>query len=177
MDEETLTSALPGGVITKVKAMIRGIHHVAINVHDLDRMLQFYVEGLGFEPTHAPRRWQESALVDAAIDVRGSAGRSVMLRAGTCYLELFEYSEPQPNVTAPLRPFDKGYTHFCIDVTNIADAIDRLKRSGMTFHDDPVNFGPARAIYGRDPEGNLIEVQELEDVTGMTLEALKASAS
>jgi catechol 2,3-dioxygenase-like lactoylglutathione lyase family enzyme len=156
--------------------MIRGIHHVAIHVHDLDRMLKFYTEALGFEPVHEPRAWRENALIDTAIDVKGSAGRSVMLRAGTCYVELFQYTEPKPNVTKPLRPFDKGYTHFCVDVTNIAEACERMKRCGMTFHDDPVNFGPARAIYGQDPEGNLIEVQELDDVTGIRLEALKPLA-
>jgi len=153
--------------------VIRGIHHVAINVHDLDRMLKFYTEGLGFEATHQPRAWRENALVDAAIDVKGSAGRSVILRAGTCYLELFEYTEPQPHVTRPLSPFDKGYTHFCVDVTDIAEACESLKRHGMTFHEDPVNFGPAQAIYGRDPEGNLIEIQEIDDATGLGLGALK----
>jgi catechol 2,3-dioxygenase-like lactoylglutathione lyase family enzyme len=156
--------------------MIRGIHHVAINVHDFDRMLQFYTEAFGFEPTHAPQAWRENVLMDAAIDVKGSAGRAVMLRAGTCYLELFEYAAPEPSVTTALRPFDKGYTHFCLDVTDIADTCERLKAFGMTFHDDPVNFGPARAIYGRDPEGNIIEIQELEASTGMTLDELKPLA-
>jgi len=157
----------------KTESMIRGVHHVAINVHDLDRMLAFYTEGLGFEAVHPPRPWRDNALIDAAIDVPGSAGRTVMLRAGTCYLELFQYEAPAPTVTQPLRPFDKGYTHFCIDVTDIAATCEHLKRHGMTFPADPVDFGPARAIYGRDPEGNIIEVQELEDSTGMGLRALK----
>jgi glyoxylase I family protein len=166
-------NAILADAARKGARMIRGIHHVAINVHDLDRMLKFYTEGLGFEPTHPPRAWGGNALMDAAIDVPGSAGRSVMLRAGTCYLELFEFAAPQPNVTQPLRPFDKGYTHFCVEVTDIAGVCERLTRCGMSFHDDPIDFGPARAIYGRDPEGNLIEVQELLDVPDMGFAALK----
>jgi catechol 2,3-dioxygenase-like lactoylglutathione lyase family enzyme len=153
--------------------MIRGIHHIAINVRDLDRMLAFYCEGMGFVPTHAPRSWRGNALIDAAIDVKGSAGRSAILRAGNCYLELAEYSAPQPAATAALRPFDNGYTHFCIDVTNIAETCERLKRYGMTFHDDPVDFGPAQAIFAQDPEGNLVEVQEIENETGLGIEGLE----
>ena len=156
--------------------MIRGIHHVAVNVRDFDRMLKFYVEAFGFEPTHKPMAWRNNARIDAAIDVTSSAGRSAVLRAGTCYFEIFEYAEPKPNVTTPLRPFDRGYTHFCVDVTDVAAACERLKTYGMTFHGDPVDFGPARAIYGRDPEGNIIEIQEVETTTGMTLDQLKPMA-
>jgi catechol 2,3-dioxygenase-like lactoylglutathione lyase family enzyme len=153
--------------------MIRGIHHVAINVHDFDRMFAFYTEGLGFSPVNPPGAWRENPLIDAAIDVDDSAGRMAMLRAGSCYLELFEYSSPSPGVTSPLRPFDKGYTHFCIDVTDAAAECERLVEFGLTVHGDPVDFGPARAIYGRDPEGNLIEIQELDEASGMTLESLQ----
>jgi catechol 2,3-dioxygenase-like lactoylglutathione lyase family enzyme len=156
--------------------MIRGIHHVAINVRNFDRMLKFYTEALGFEMVGQPHAWRDNALLDAAIDVKGSAGRSAMLRAGTCYFELFEYAAPDPKVTEPLRPFDKGYTHICIDVTNAAESCERLKQFGMTFHDEPVDFRVARAVYGRDPEGNIIEIQELDDRTGMTLDRITPMA-
>lgn len=47
------------------------------------------------------------------------------------------------------------------------DGIDaqyaRLKAAGMTFVGDPVDFGVASAIYGRDPFGNVIELYELRD--------------
>ena len=50
---------------------------------------------------------------------RARPARGAMLRAGTCYLEMFQFSAPEPESTRPLRPFDKGYTHFCVDVTDI----------------------------------------------------------
>jgi catechol 2,3-dioxygenase-like lactoylglutathione lyase family enzyme len=153
--------------------MIRGIHHVAINVRDFDRMLKFYTEALGFDLVGQPFAWRNNALLDAAIDVKGSVGRSAMLRAGTCYFEIFQYAAPAPDVVEPLRPFDKGYTHICIDVTDAAEACTRLQHFGMTFHGEPVNFGRARAIYGRDPEGNIIEIQEVEATTGMTLDQIE----
>jgi hypothetical protein len=42
----------------------------------------------------------------------------------------------------------------------------------MDFGDrPPADFGVARALYGRDPEGNLIEIQEIEQ-DGMRLDEL-----
>src|SRR5205085_11163283 len=93
-------------------AMIRGIHHVAVHVRDLDRMIRFYKDAFGFEVVGEPFAWEKDAFIDRIVDVKNSAAKGAMLRAGTCYLEMFQYSAPKPNSTKPLDPFDKGYTHF-----------------------------------------------------------------
>jgi catechol 2,3-dioxygenase-like lactoylglutathione lyase family enzyme len=141
--------------------MIRGIHHVAVHVRDLDRMIKFYKEAFGFEEAGEQFSWKNEALLDRIIDVPGSAARGVMLRAGTCYFEMFQFSAPEPVSTTPLNPFDKGYTHFCVDVTDIEQECERLKGLGMTFGDRaPVDMGHVKSLYGRDPEGNVIEIQQ-----------------
>lgn len=141
--------------------MIRGIHHVAVHVHDLDRMLKFYKEAFGFELVGEDFSWRDNAFIDRIIDVPNSVARGAMLRAGTCFMELFQYSAPAPTVTRALNPQDKGYTHFCVDVTDIEQEFERLKGLGMTFSQDaPIDAGHVKTIYGRDPEGNLIEVQQ-----------------
>ena len=142
--------------------MIRGIHHVAIHVRDLDRMLRFYADAFGFEIVGEEFSWRDNPTIDRILDVPGSAGRGAMLRAGTtCYLEMFQFSAPDPVSTRPLRPFDKGYTHFCVDVTDIEEEYARLQGLGMTFgHSSPVDVGHVKSIYGRDPEGNVIELQQ-----------------
>jgi catechol 2,3-dioxygenase-like lactoylglutathione lyase family enzyme len=158
--------------------MIRGIHHVAVHVHDLDRMIKFYQDAFDFELVLKPRTWRDNPLMDQAIGVEGSAARSAMLRAGTCYLELFQFSAPSPNSTRPLRPYDKGYTHFCVDVTDIAKECARLQGLGMSFGGrPPTDFGVAQAIYGLDPEGNIIELQECGEATGIGLDRLPPIAS
>jgi catechol 2,3-dioxygenase-like lactoylglutathione lyase family enzyme len=96
-----------------------------------------------------------------------------MLRAGTCYLEMFQYSAPEPDRDRPLRPYDKGYTHFCVDVTDIEQEYERLKGLGMTFSQPaPIDVGHVKSIYGRDPEGNLIEIQETRENCDFPLSAL-----
>ena len=104
----------------------------------------------------------------------GSAARGAMLQAGTCYLEIFQYSAPEPEVTKPLHPFDRGYTHFCVDITDIEADIAHLTACGMSFTGrDWVDMGHVKTIYGYDPEGNIIEVQQCAPANGMTLEELK----
>lgn len=153
--------------------MITGIHHTGINVRDMARMLKFYTEGLGFEPAGEAFEWADAPLLDHIVDVPGSAARGIMLRAGSCYLELFHYSAPAPESTRPLRPHDRGYTHLCIDVTDIAQDMAHLKAAGMTFNDrDFVDMGHVKTLYGYDPEGNLIEVQQCAPGNGMTLDDL-----
>ena len=64
--------------------MITGIHHVAVHVRDLDRMLKFYSEAFGFERVGEQFSWQDLPILDRILDVPGSAARGAMLRAGTC---------------------------------------------------------------------------------------------
>ena len=159
--------------------MIRGIHHVGVHVRDLDRMIKFYKDAFGFELADEPFSWANEPLLDQIIDVPGSAARGAMLRAGSCYFEMFQFTAPAPSSTTPLNPFDKGYTHFCVDVTDIEAECERLKGLGMTFGDrKPVDMGHVKSIYGRDPEGNVIEIQQTAaaELCNMRLDQLPALA-
>lgn len=156
--------------------MIRGMHHVGVHVHDMDRMIQFYGEAFGFELVGEPFQWRDDEFIDRIVDVPGSAARGCMLRAGTCYMELFQYSAPAPDSIKPLSPYDKGYTHFCVDVTDIESEYTRLKSVGMTFSEPaPIDVGHVKSIYGRDPEGNVIEIQETTNECDFPLKHLTAT--
>ena len=149
--------------------MIRGIHHVAISTPDLDRMTTFYRDGLGFQQV-MEGGWSDRPIVDQIIDLPGSAARQAMFRAGNCYVEVFEYSSPTPRPHDPAAPpNDHGITHVSFDVVDIEAEYERLTSLGMTFHRRPPTTeelggrSPLRAIYGRDPDGNIIELQEVLD--------------
>lgn len=150
--------------------MIRGIHHVAISTPDIDRLAEFYTEVMGFEAVMSTR-WRDREIIDRMVGLTGSAARQVMLKAGNAYLELFEYELPTPRPADPDRnPASHGYTHFCIDVVDIDAEYERLSRNGMTFHappptSDEIGSAHLRAIYARDPDGNIVELQEIIDVS------------
>lgn len=141
--------------------MIRGIHHVALSVADLSKMTAFYHKAFGFELVGEEVSWKNDPLTDAITGLKDSAARTVMMKARNAYLELFQYSSPKPRNSSPLAASDRGFTHFCVDVTNIEDEMQRLTSLGMIFFSEKnADFGVVKAIYGKDPEGNIIELQE-----------------
>jgi glyoxylase I family protein len=142
--------------------MIVGIHHIAMHTGQFDQMLDFYKRAFGFKPVSQPLAWSGSPEIDQAIGVENSTARTVMLKAGTCYLELFEYANPPARKASPLRPNDHGYTHFCVDVTDLDSVYGDLVAAGMTFGGNrPIDQDGIKAVYGYDPDGNVIEIQQL----------------
>ena len=144
--------------------MIRGIHHVSITVQDMDRMLAFYRDVLGF-PEIMRSSWADSDDMDRLVDLKGSQANVVLLNAGNMVLELFDYRAPS-GIHDPRRPVNNpGYTHICLDVEDIETEYRRLESAGMTFNRSIMDVEELglRAVYGRDPEGNVIEVQEIFD--------------
>ncbi|MGW8320544.1 MAG: VOC family protein [Thermodesulfobacteriota bacterium] len=149
--------------------MIRGVHHTAISTGDLDRALKFYRDLLGFEVAMEFEWPKGTEVADSITGLKGSAARSAMLKAGNTMIEIFEYSSPAPNEGDPGRPVcDHGITHICVDVVDIDVEYERLKAAGMTFHCPPQDLGIAKATYGRDPDGNVVELQEVLDQSSPT---------
>lgn len=151
--------------------MIRGIHHPSITTSNLDRLMDFYCQVIGFTLVNR-FGWENSDLIDAVVGLENSATRGAMLRAGNCYLEIFEYHSPAPRTQERLRPCDAGYTHICLDVVDIQHEYTRLTAAGMSFNAAPENFGELWAAYGRDPDGNIVEIQETLADQAFALELL-----
>lgn len=153
--------------------MIRGIHHVAMHARDLDAMRLFYKDAFGFEQVGEEASWTANAFGDALMGVTNGAGRTVMLKAPNCFLEMFEWVSPAPREGGPAQPNDLGYTHFSVEVTDIDAEYERLKGLGMTFSiDRPADLGDIKSVYGRDPEGNVIELQEVVSREAYAFESL-----
>ncbi len=145
--------------------MIQGIHHTAISTGDLERSLRFYKDLLGFEEVFASG-WEVGAEVaDNITGLKDSSARLVMLKAGNAFIELFQYKTPTPKPAEAMRPVcDHGITHLCLNVTDIDAEYERLKAAGMIFHCPPQGAGSGvRATYGRDPDGNVVELLEVKD--------------
>ena len=144
--------------------MIRGLHHVAVSTPDLDHIVEFYCTVMGAEQVY-DGGWQKgSTMIDQIVGLEDSACRQAMLKLDNAYLEFFEYQSPKPKPGDPDRPVcDHGYTHLCLDVTDIDTEYRRLSDAGVTFNCPPPESrgGPIRAAYGRDPDGNVIEIQEI----------------
>jgi len=111
-----------------------GVHHVAINVSDVDEAVRFYTHVLGLR------------LRDDRPDF-GFAG--AWLDAGDQQVHLIE---------APL-PSNRGQ-HFALQVEDLDGVVEELRAGGVEVS-DPVPGGGDRQAFTADPSGNGVELREL----------------
>lgn len=146
---------------------INGIHHVGMSVPDLDRARDFYVDLLGFEEVNRVE-WGGAEEVDAIMRLRGTSGRLMVLRAANAFIEMFEFATPAPDRPEGERGVNQyGFTHLCLDVSDTEGAYRRLLAAGVDFHCQPIGTAGVKAVYCRDPFGNVLELQQIVDESTM----------
>ena len=114
-----------------------GVHHVSINVHDVEEALHFYVDVLGFRPRDDR---PEFPFAGAWLDVGD----------GDQQLHLLEVR----GVEAP-----RGQ-HFAIAVDDLDHAIEDLTAKGAQISEPSTIAGICRQAFLADPTGNLIELNQ-----------------
>jgi glyoxylase I family protein len=110
-----------------------GVHHVSINVTDVDAALAFYTDVLGFR---------------ARSDRPDFGFGGAWLDAGGQQIHLIEADSP-PSLGQ----------HFALAVTDLDAAITELRGMGVSVT-DPVKVGTGRQSFLDDPAGNRVELQE-----------------
>ena len=111
------------------------VHHVALDVDDLDAALRFYVGAMGF--TELPR--PDFGFPGAWLDM------------GDHQLHLVEVQGPMP---------PNGGAHFALRVDDLDAAVDALRAEGVAVHPIPETPGAGRQAFLNDPAGNLIELNQ-----------------
>jgi glyoxylase I family protein len=113
---------------------VQGVHHVSINVDDVDAALSFYVDTLGLI--------QRKDRPDFGI-----AG--AWLDAGSQQVHLIGLSPPPA----------QGQ-HFAFQVDDLDRVIGELRGKGIDVS-DPAPVGPNRQAFLSDPAGNQVELQQV----------------
>lgn len=142
--------------------MILGVNHVAMSVPDIARAVEFYCGQLGFEKVIETGWPVGTAAADKILAVKDTSARVVHLRTTNLMIELFEFAAGNAARQDPNRPvIDHGITHLALAVTDLDAEYARLCAAGMRFHSEPTVVAPGvRTAYGRDPFGNVIELEE-----------------
>lgn len=158
-----------------MKRHVQGVHHIGVSVPDLERAREFYIDLLGAVEEVPPLEWQAgNAFIDAVVGLKDSAARQFMCRLGNTHIEVFEYSSPRSSPQDPDRGVHNfGYTHFALQVDDIAAVYERMLAAGIRFHTPPDlstittgDDGSKRgysATYGRDFFGNVFEIIEIHE--------------
>ena len=135
------------------------IHHTAISTPNLERLAAFYERVFGFKRIHSAGWPRGVESINGVIGLPDSEARFAMLRSGDSMLELFEYSYPTPNPRDANYPVsDHGLTHICFLVDDVAAEQARCEALGMRFHSPAQKSPELWFSYGRDPDGNVIEL-------------------
>lgn len=141
-----------------------GLAHAGVTVRDLDRSLNFYVDGLGLACTS--RRRVEDAYIRRIVQVPATTAIDVAMLAvpdGPVVIELLQYHgcERQPGVA---QPCDPGSGHLCLFVTDAHAARERaLAADGRPRSPQAVTIASGRyaggvGCYLADPDGYTIEL-------------------
>src|SRR3546814_7396738 len=94
------------------------------------------------------------------VQLPGSSARYAMIRLGSFYMEVFQYHQPE-GVRIERRMCDPGLIHICLYVDDAQAEYERLSALGMEFHCPPGGAGTMLATYGRDCDGNVVELLQV----------------
>ena len=140
--------------------MFKRIEHVGLSTKKYQRLIDFYSNIIGFKVLYDGSFKGDSYGSIMALDK--PRGRVALLDLDGTQLEIFEFSHPEAPDSTRIRPVNhQGITHICFSVSDINAEYQRLTDAGMIFHCTPISFsGEGKATYGRDPDGNVIELYE-----------------
>ena len=127
------------------------VHHIGLSVADLDTMIAWYRDALGFA-------------VEVAFELPGGRSAGAMLRRpdGTglellCHADSAGDAPPDP----PAAMLRRGYGHWALAVQDVRSAHAHLLAAGAREVWPPRPAPPPATgamSYLADPEGNLIEL-------------------
>ncbi len=125
---------------------ISGFAHVGIRVRDLAISRAFY-EGLGFRFVAGPVGPEPAAILEHPS---GTTINFILNGSGS----------GSENVLMDVPEKHPGYTHMALAVSDV-DAVKRgLDALAVRITEGPVDFPGARALFVRDPDGNVIEFNQ-----------------
>ena len=134
---------------------INGVHHLGIRTTNLERLLTFYRDVLGFE-------------VAAVLGDRGGCEpdgttREVVLSCGNLYMNLVEAGARGVDAATHDQPGKEiGFCLVCLDVADIEVTLATLEAAGLAVYQPPEHSRDGmRVLQARDPDGNVLQFQAL----------------
>jgi catechol 2,3-dioxygenase-like lactoylglutathione lyase family enzyme len=127
---------------------VMAYEHVGIRVSERQRALRFYAT-LGFRLT-------EELPEHDALELRNGAG--VVLNLIVNAVERAHARNVL--IDDPIKL--PGVTHSAFVVSNLDETIAMLQRAGIALSEGPIDLGRRRVCFVRDPDGTVIEFDELK---------------
>lgn len=147
--------------------------HVGIMTHDLTGIVEFYKKVLGFDPSRRVDN-VSGPTFDLVGGIENGKIHMAWFRVSPFYnLELMEYANPRTQASKGPTPMDEvGYKLIAFETSNLASDVARLKSENIEMLTEVVPVEGGKAIYLRDPDGNLLSITEFEKGSPLSLAAL-----
>jgi lactoylglutathione lyase len=133
-----------------IAMQIRGYDHVGIRVSDRERALNFYAK-LGFAP-------DPQFTTDCVAEIVAGDGTRINL--------IFNgVAQPAAhNILLDEAVKLPGYTHAAFIVGRLDELVAWANSEGVAVTEGPVDWGRRITCFIRDPDGNVLEFNELKEV-------------
>ena len=138
-------------------------NHTSFTVSDLDEIIGFFCDGLGFELlSRAPR---DPAIIQQVTGIPGAEMEIAFVQGPGHRIELIQYLAPAERGRVESRPCDAGFAHLAYDVDDVDAAIATAGRYTFQPLGDPatIDKGPntgSRVVYLRNDDGITVEFIE-----------------
>lgn len=132
--------------------IIKQLAHLCFYTNQLDTMVAFYRDVLGF-PVRFTMRNDD-----------GFEFGYYFATGQTTFIEIFDQNgavKQWGGDTAPRKPNENvRYGHFCLEVLGLEEAVAELKRKGVDVIPIKVGMDHSKQAWIKDPDGNSIELME-----------------
>ncbi len=140
--------------------------HTNIVARNWERLAQFYIDVFNCEPVYPERdmsgEWIDRITMIREVHIEGIHLRLPGYENGPT-LEIFSYEN---NDSGDNEKFVNqfGFTHIAFHVDDVDEVLDRFLKHGGTKYGQLVekemeDLGILTIIYAKDPEGNIVEIQ------------------
>ena len=125
-----------------------GYAHLAINVKDMEKSQDFYINALGFKKVFEIPHPDTSEPWIIYLHIKGRQ-----------FVELF-YGGSKDN---PWEQSNRGFTHMCLEVDDVHKAAEKITKAGYKLDIDPL-VGPDFnwQTWVTDPDGVRFELMQVD---------------
>jgi lactoylglutathione lyase len=130
--------------------MIRQLAHLNFVTHDLDKIIDFYVNKLGLKV-----KFTLNNKTGQPFGYYFECGQSTFLEFFDQELAAKEWGGEVGELTPGTR-----YKHFCLEVTGLDEYCQKLRGRGVEVTEITLGMDNSRQAWIADPDGNAIELME-----------------
>ncbi|OEH86267.1 hypothetical protein BHU72_11330 [Desulfuribacillus stibiiarsenatis] len=141
--------------------------HVAIVVKDYKKMIDFYSKILGFEIIREIEVSNEEFRKGIGLPNAVAKGAHLAIPGNNVEIEMFQFEKKMDRCDELSIANYPGFRHIALIVENLGEAYASLKSKGIEFVSEPIcmkeppSVAGFRFVYFKDPEGNIIELNQL----------------